>query len=156
MFFKSLYSILLGLFLTVFISISIATFYPQPVFGPITACTIPQSANETLHQTSQNECTKAIENQQKQQNFYMETISSIALGCAVLFFIISMFLEKKKNVYSYGFLFGSIFTLLYSNARGLNTNIQTFKFALITISLVLVFVIGYINFIKTPGKFRIK
>lgn len=152
MFFKGLYSVLLGLFLTVFISIGIATFYPQPVFGPTTICTIPQATSETRKETTQNTCIKAIESQQKQQNFYTEVVSSIALVSAVLFFAISMFLEKKKNVYSYGFLFGSIFTLLYSTARGLNTNAPTFKFVLSSMSLVLVLIIGYINFIKAPVK----
>ncbi|HEX8965876.1 MAG TPA: hypothetical protein VF820_05590 [Patescibacteria group bacterium] len=151
MFFKGLYSILLGLFLTVFISVGIATFYPQPSFGPISACAI-QPASEQLTNNAQNECTIALAAQQKKQDFYIEVVSSIALISAVIFFAISMFLEKKKNVYSYGFLFGSIFTLLYSNARGLNTSAQTFKFTLITISLVLVLVIGYINFIKAPKK----
>ena len=142
---RGLYTILLGIFLVLFVGIGISTFYPEPVYQTTTPCMTPPSP-QSDSSVAAKQCQKDQQAQQEKYNFYSQIISSIALVAAVIYFVISFTVFKNQQIFSYGFLFGSMFTLLYSLMRGLNSNHAWFAFIIVVISLVLVMFIGYKRF----------
>lgn len=153
---KGLYTILLGIFLTLFIGIGINTFYPEPVYKTPDPCLSPvllkQPQSNLDVENMNRECERSQYILKIAQDRYVQINSSIALAAAVIFLFLGMTTIKRVEVFSSGFLYGSIFTLLYSVARGLGSNQALFKFILISISLVLVAGVGYFRFVKESLK----
>ncbi len=153
---KGLYTILLGIFLTLFVSIGIATFYPEPIYQPPAPCMVPLPAKTTSSGIGTQEMNKNCERAQKkisdERDGYVQFISSVALIAAVVYLVLSITVVSHMEVFSYGFLFGSIFTLLYSVMRGLGSSHAQFKFVLVCLSLGVVLWVGYLRFIKEQVK----
>lgn len=152
---KGLYVILLGIFLALFIGVGINTFYPQPTYQTPASCiapmgkVVPSATESALQQTA---CDKEQQSMQNRMNTYAQVVATLALIAAVIYFAISFLVFKKQPIFSYGFLFGSMFTLLYSLMRGLGSNRAMFTFLIVVISLILVMAIGYLRFIKMDSK----
>ena len=144
---KSFYAILLGVFLALFVGIGISTFYPQPLYQSISACAVPMGTPNNSF--SMQQCQKEQQTYQFKSNLYLQIVSSIALVAAVIYFITGFIVFRNEEVFSYGFLFGSMFTLLYSILRGLSSNHASFTFILVIISLGIVMMIGYLRFVKS-------
>jgi hypothetical protein len=144
---EGLYSILLGVFLTFFVGIGINTFYPSSLYQEPASCMAPVQKDGTPSQ-SQEQCQKEIDKNQERTNAYSQNVSLISLIAAVIYVGIGFLVFRSTQLFSSGFLFGSIFTLLYSLARGLNSNNHVFAFIIVTISIVLVMAIGYLRFIR--------
>lgn len=148
---EGLYSLLLGIFLTFFVGIGINTFYTQPIYHEPPSCMVPVG-KEVESVPMQQQCQKEIEANQKRTNTYSQNVSLISLVAAVIYVAIGFLVLRSVKLFSSGFLFGSIFTLLYSLIRGLNSNNQIFSFLVVVVSLVLVMLIGYLRFVRTSSK----
>lgn len=144
---QGLYTILLGLFLAFFVGIGINTFYPEPIYNTPTPCMAPIE-NGTVPVQIQRQCEKDQMKIQEKSNAYTQVVSSVALIAAVIFMGISFLIFRNQQVFSYGFLFGSMFTLLYSLGRSLNSHQPAFTFTIVFVSLALVMLIGYLRFVK--------
>ncbi len=155
---KGLYTLLLGIFLTFFVGISITTFYPELVYQTPAPCMAPFpnkiAPNQPLMQGENRNCERAQKEIAQTRNTYEQIVSSLALASAVIFLVVSMTIVRKIDVFSYGFLFGTLFSLLYSILRGLGSNQVQFKFVLICVSLGIVMWIGYIRFVKEASTKR--
>ncbi len=152
---KGLYVVLLGLFLSLFVGIGISTFYKEPIYQVSTPCMNPiekTPANATASAKQDEACQRYQLSQQKKTDFHNQIVSTIALIAAVIYVVMSFVVFKNQPIFSYGFLFGSMFTLLYSLLRGLNSNHEMFTFIIVVISVVLVMTIGYLRFVKTEMK----
>lgn len=149
---EGLYSILLGVFLTFFVGIGINTFYPPVMYTEPVSCMTPapiQKETEPVQSLqSQVQCQKEIKQSQAKTNSYSQNVSLISLVAAVLFIGIGFIVFRSTQLFSSGFLFGSIFTLLYSLARGLNSNNHVFAFIVVVIAIILVMAIGYLRFVR--------
>jgi hypothetical protein len=148
---EGLYSLLLGIFLTFFVGIGINTFYAQPIYHEPASCMAPLQ-KDGAPSISQEQCQKEINANQNRTNTYSQNVSLIALVAAVIYVAIGFLVFRSTQLFSSGFLFGSIFTLLYSLARGLNSNNHVFAFIIVTISIILVMAIGYLRFVRVSSK----
>lgn len=144
---EGLYSLLLGIFLTFFVGIGINTFYTQPVYHEPPSCMVPVG-KEAEPVPMQQQCQKEIEANQQKTNTYSQNVSLMALVAAVIYVAIGFLVFRSTQLFSSGFLFGSIFTLLYSLARGLNSNNHIFAFIVVVVSIILVMAIGYLRFVR--------
>lgn len=151
---RGLYAILLGIFLALFVGIGINTFYPEEVYETSTACMVqaPSDKIGSPAAYSPRQCQKDQQVQQEKNNFHSQVISSVALIFAVIYFVISFVALRNQQIFSYGFLFGCMFTLLYSLIRGFNSNHAWFAFIIVVISLILVMAIGYLRFVKQEAQ----
>lgn len=147
---EGLYSILLGIFLTFFVGIGINTFYPPVMYNEPVSCMAPVQKETQPVQSPQvqEQCQKDILKNQERTNTYSQNVSLISLVSAVIYSGIGFLVFRSVQLFSSGFLFGSIFTLLYSLARGLNSNNHVFAFIVVIVSIVLVMTIGYFRFIR--------
>jgi hypothetical protein len=153
---KFIYTLFIGILLTLFVGFGIAAFYeepkyPQPPVSISYPVAVPQakdssfSAQITRDQIKQE---KAQQEFQKNIEIYNRNVSVIGLTAAIIFLAISLILAQKLLLISDGLLLGGVFTLLYSIGRGFASHDSKFQFVTVTIGLIISLALGYIKFIK--------
>ncbi len=142
MFLKGLYILLL------FSSVAagISTFYIEARYVTPPSCITPGIPGSNI--SSPELCQKAQESQQKAHDLYIQNVSIIALAGAIIYFVIGFIIFANEQIFSYGFLLGSLFTLLYSLLRGLSSTNSIYTFVIIFVSLGIVIYTGYYRFLK--------
>ncbi len=153
---KQIYIIILGILLTLFVSVGITTFYPEPqppLSAPISFPVVaPSSQSEQKIQTKnisdQNLWQKKYSEYQNNDKKYNRNVSIIAIFISVVFLILSLTIFKQLNILADGFLLGSLFTLLTSIFNGFKSDDSKYRFVVITVVLLITLVLGYLKFIR--------
>jgi hypothetical protein len=153
---RQIYIVFLGIMLALFVGVGIAAFYiaPQP---PKTTPYIPPAP---VMEKGSPQNDQAVMEQQRQwqqeydaydtaQKAYTRNVSIIAIIFAVLFLVISLIFLSKMIILSDGFLFGSLCTLIYSIFRGFESDNSKYRFLVVTVSLLIALIVGYVKFLKT-------
>lgn len=157
---KLIYTLFLGILLSVFVGMGVAAFYPEPK-APEYPINIkepyvrplgesgPAPAEETAEQ---KQARLDYDQQQKEYRTtserYNRNVSLITLAGAIILLVASLgFAEKLKEV-SDGILLGGVFTLIYSIGRGFAAGDTKYQFMLVTVGLLIAIILGYIKFIK--------
>lgn len=156
---KMIYTFLIGIFLTVFVGVGIAAFYPEPIF-PESPSAIKYSCTDTTKEgVSPEETKNQIEEYDKQaaeyrvkSQKYSRNVSVMALIAAILIVTVSLTLLKSILVITDGVLLGGVLTLLYSVIRGFGAEDNMFRFVVVSIGLFISLFLGYIKFIRTEKK----
>jgi uncharacterized membrane protein len=78
----------------------------------------------------------------------------IAVAAAVLLLVLSLTILLNTAIVTDGFLLGGLLTLLYAIIRGFESDNSMYRFALVTVGLAIVMVLGYFKFIKPVKKKR--
>lgn len=156
-----MYTIFLGLLVSLFVGLGIAAFYtgpkapeyPSVLEGPYAAPLTKEQATETAEQkTAREDYNKAQKEFQIQNSIYNRNVSAISLAAAIVIFIISLVLVNKILLISDGLLLGGVLTLLYSIIRGFASDSNMYRFILVTVGLIIAVILGYAKFIRHEKK----
>lgn len=157
---RFIYTIFIGILLSLFIGLGISTFYekpkePTPVDYRYTKPLLPQEMDSSYSakmEQGQIEQNKRWEAYSKQMETYTRNVSIISLAAAIIVLIISLALFQNLLLISDGLLLGGVFTLLYSVFRSFETKDSKFQFIVVTIGLIIALVLGYKKFIQPSAK----
>lgn len=150
---RFIYSLFIGILFVAFVGFGIDAIYHSPKSPDYPSLQTPAAMQPT---TTQQADMKKFQQQQQtfqeQLNTYNKNVSLILLIIALLVLILTLFFLGSMPVFADGFLFGGMFTLLYSIARSFATQDSLFRFILITVAFVIALFVGYIHFIRTTQK----
>jgi hypothetical protein len=154
---RLVYTIFLGLLLATFIGVGIAAFYktpkqPDPYYGPPVVSPEPNATETAKMDKYYEDDRMRWDEHNKKQRVYDRNVAAIAMGAAVLYLILGLILANRILLLSDGLLFGSIFTLIYSIARGFNSDNELVRFGIVSVGLAIAIVLGYIKFVKPDSK----
>jgi len=154
---RLVYTIFLGLLLATFIGVGIAAFYkspkqPEPFYGPTVVEPVPTATDTAKMDKFYENDRLRWEDHSKKQRVYDRNVAAIAMIAAVIYLIAGLLLATRILLLSDGLLFGSIFTLIYSIARGFNSDDEIIRFGIVTVGLGIALVLGYIKFVRTGAK----
>lgn len=153
---KYVYIVFIGILLAAFVGVGIAAFYkgPKPPEYPVelqypeikeNAYIATPSADRIKLQQEQDAQFKDF---RKQDELYQRNVSIIALIAAVIMLVVSLTLVKQIEVIADGLLLGGVLTLGYSVIRGFGSNDDMVRFMVVSASLFVALVLGYIKFVK--------
>lgn len=152
---KLIYTLLLGILISVFVGVGIAAFYPGPKFpdqpislkygSPEMAKDAVQSAEFKVEAERFDQQEKAF---QAKSQLYNRNISIIAIVASIIIVIASLTFFKSIFIIADGLLLGGVMTLIYSVIRGFGTDDNMFRFFVVSIGLVVSLFLGYVKFIK--------
>lgn len=148
---RLIYTLLLGVFLAIFVGVGISAFYKGPTHPEMPAvlkyCS-PDTVNTTSFKTQVTAYDKAEKIYRVDSQNYNRNVSTIAVIAASILVIASLTLLRKILLISDGILLGGVFTLIYSVIRGFSAEDTMFEFLVISVGLIVSLVLGYIKFIR--------
>lgn len=140
------YTLLIGLFITLFVGIGIAAFYQEPSY-PEYPTTIESS--DTLTEESSYEMIqyeKASKQYEEDIDTYNTNVSIILLVAGLIILGASFIANSRKNIFADSLLIGAIGTLLYGTIRGLSIDNLKLTFVYVTVSLLALAFVGFHRF----------
>lgn len=148
---RLLYSLFISVLIALFVGVGIATFYPGPKRPeyPIELSTLP-----TKEAASPEAREKSIAFEKENRDFqelnkiYARNVSIVSLSAAIIILVISLTLFRRILMIADGLMLGGLFTLVYSIARGFETQDNKYRFIVVTVGLIIALVLGYIKFVK--------
>jgi len=159
---KAIYIVFIGILLATFIGVGIAAFHQgpkEPERPPLIEYCSPEATRDTLayedFKIEQEKFDAEMNVFQEQAKIYNRNVSLISLTAAIIILILSLTLFNKIYLIADGLLLGSVLTLVYSIIRGFSSQDEMFRFAVVTVSLVLALTLGYLKFIKPSKKKRV-
>ncbi len=157
---KYVYIVFVGILLAAFVGVGIAAFYkgPKAPEYPV-ELQYPESVKFGVEATPSAERLELQRDQdlkfkefQKNNEIYNRNVSIIALVAAVIMLVLSLTLFKAILVIADGLLLGGVITLGYSVVRGFGSNDDMVRFMVVSASLIVALVLGYIKFVKNTIK----
>lgn len=152
---KIVYNLIISLLLFFLIWFGISTFYTAPQYPtilPLTPCAVSNTSGKILSPPS---CSGQNTDYQKQQDIYQKqiteynrNISIIGLIASILYVCIGVFFYFKLPLFSFGFLFGGLFTFFYALTNAVNSDQKPLQFIVVCVGLFIALVVGYILFLK--------
>lgn len=154
-----IYTVLIGAAVAVFIGFGIWSFYQGPkgpeypsysTIGP----TGPSEEQEKEFQQKQTRFEQEMKEYNEKNKPYSKKVSGIALGAAIVFYIVGLWLYKRKDVIGEGLALGGVFTSIYAAIRaGIgNSKPQVF----ISITALLLMLIGVVLYRSGSQFFPLK
>ena len=148
---KIIYALFLGLLLATFVGVGVATFYQAPKY--------PESLIELEQRAPAKELTpeqKIIDQKNRadqkkyEEDFsrYNRNTSIMVLAFAIFFLGLGLLLAHRINIIADGLVLGGIFSLIYSIGRGFASEDFAYRFIVISVSLGIALILGYIKFLK--------
>jgi hypothetical protein len=156
---KLLYTILIGIFMAVFVGVGIAAFYPSLKYpeAPISmkyGFSEPEKDGKVLEENKVE--MEKYEKQQKdyqiKSQIYNRNVSIIALVFSIIIVVASLTFFKKILLIADGLLLGGVLTLLYSVIRGFGSDDNIFRFLVVSVGLIISLFLGYVKFIAPEKK----
>jgi hypothetical protein len=153
---KYVYIVFIGILLAAFVGVGIAAFYkgPKPPEYPV-ELQYPEIKENAYMATPSAERVKLQQEQDSQfkefrnrDEIYQRNVSIIALVAAVIMLVISLTLLKQIQVIADGLLLGGVITLGYSVVRGFGSNDDMVRFMVVSASLLVTIILGYIKFVR--------
>src|SRR3989344_7327822 len=145
---RIIYTILLGVFLAIFVGVGISAFYEGPGYPEMPAV-LKYCSSETSNIKQYSEFKKqadTFDNAEKQyrsqEQKYSRNVSVIAIIAAIILVIASLTLLKKILLIADGILLGGVFTLIYSVIRGFEAEDTMFQFFVVSIGLIISLILG--------------
>lgn len=152
---KLIYTLFLGLLISLFIGLGIDAFYKSPETPEYPSelnLAKPDCGNYEELKEKQEQFDEKQREFIKQEKSYNKNVSIISLLASIIIMIISFYFLSKIQMIADGVLLGGVFTTIYSIIRGLMSNSSQFRFLVVTIGLIIALVLGYLKFIKEKNK----
>lgn len=147
------YTVFLGLLLATFVGVGIAAFYKAPKMPEQDVVARPVMIEDDSTKSAQ--VSKEDIRYQREwkefndkQKIYDRNVSATALGFSVVYIVLGLLFFKQIFIISDGLVLGGVFTLLYSIARGFNSQDEMFRFFVVTVGLIIALFLGYTKFVK--------
>ena len=147
------YMLFLGIIIAVFFGLGIDTFYPGPKMPeyPTILETQDYKTTPTTQTSEQNAAevkyNKDLRQYDKEIKPYSRDVSIIAMVLAIAALVLSLTVLIRWEVIANGVLLGGVFTLGYSIIMGVQADDPKFRFAIISVGVVIAVVLGYVKFI---------
>lgn len=151
---RPLYALAIALLVAAFVGFGISAFYPEPQYPRFPPEAEVQGPNEktTLEQKKKIEEYREKENAyQKASSNYNLVVASVSIGIAVLLLVSSLLWLSRLPVIGDGATLGAVFTLFYGLIRAFMTNSEQFRFIAVAIGLVVLLVLVYLKFARSPN-----
>ena len=158
---KYVYIVFVGILLAAFVGVGIAAFYKGPKapeypvelqYAQVEKSGEPANATaEAKRIELQKQNDQAFKDFQKLDEVYNRNVSIVALLAAVLMLFVSLTLVKQILVIADGLLLGGVLTLGYSVIRGFSSNDDMVRFLVVSASLAVALVLGYLKFVRTKA-----
>ena len=155
---KYVYIVFVGILLAAFVGVGIAAFYKGPKApeypSEISYPTIERPGQpidataEAKRVELQKEHDAKFKVFQTENEIYQRNVSIIALIAAVVMLVVSLTLVKQILVIADGLLLGGVLTLAYSVIRGFGSNDDMVRFLVVSASLLVALILGYIKFVR--------
>ena len=150
-----LYTLLVGVFIAIFVGVGIAAFYPQPKYPEYpTSMKYGFPEPEKDREISEEYKLEMEKYEQKEKDFQIKTqtynrnVSILALISSIIIVVASLTLFKKIFLIADGLLLGGVLTLLYSVIRGFGSEDNIFRFLVVSVGLGVSLFLGYVKFIR--------
>lgn len=157
---KYVYVVFMGVLLATFIGVGISTFYKGPKS--------PDYPNELNYQTKPTETQESsmsaknialqkdydaqMKSYNKANEIYNRNVSIIATIASIIMLTLSLTFFKKILIIADGLLLGGVITLAYAVVRGFFSNDDIFRFAVVSVGLIITLVLGYLKFVIGASK----
>lgn len=153
-FLSFIYTIFIGVLLATFVGVGIDAFYQAPKYPeyPIELRRPGMDKAEMVDLPQQLEYEQQVKQYQEASHNYNRNVSIISLTISVIILVISLTVVSKFTVIADGLLFGGVLVLIYSIIRGFAADNSLFRFTVVSISLAIALIIGFLKFIKAPQK----
>ena len=146
---KVAYTLFVAVLIALFVGFGLSVFYPGPKMPEYPTGSNSYDKEPSAEQKQkQDEYQKQYEAYDDEVKSYNQTASTITLGVSVLLLVISLVFEKKIRIIANGILFGGLFTLIYSLGLGFMVDNRVYSFVVVSASLLLVLVLGYLKFLR--------
>lgn len=148
------YTLLIGIAVTLFVSLGIWAFYSGPQFPEYPrSISTPAEGQEEKFQKEQDEYDKQYRQYDEANKTYSKRVAGIALASGAVFFIGGLWLMKRNEVVGEGLALGGIFTAVYATTRAAISDFKQLVFASVTILLAMLIVLAlYRMRIQNPPK----
>jgi hypothetical protein len=141
-----LYTLFLGLLFALFIGVGIAAFYHAPTAPnyPTSNADVKDPTFQSAEDLKYQERNRIYETQRK---LYDRNVSLLVLAGAILLVTLGLTVLKGVVIINDSLLLGGVFTLIYSIMRGFGAGDDGFRFILVTTSLGVAIILGYVKLI---------
>lgn len=145
-----LYAVFIGAFLALFVGFGIAAFYEAPERPELSPPAATMEPDSSLQESEDNydQYQQQNEKYEDEMESYNTTVSGIAVGTALVVFLISLFAARGIPVIADGLLFGGAFTLLYGVGRSFTVSDPQVPFLMLAVALPIVLLVGYMRFYR--------
>jgi hypothetical protein len=146
-----LYTLFLALLMALFVGVGIAAFYhapktpDTPIFKTAPA---PESTPSSDIERQERDYQVQQDAYQKEYKTYNRNVSLLALAGAIVLVTLGLTALKAVTLINDSLLLGGIFTLVYSIMRGFGASDDTFRFVLVSSSMAIALLLGYLRLIK--------
>lgn len=144
-----IYSFILALILAFFIGITINTFYPAP---KTPAMIEQQNFVKEPTPTQQTELQRADQEFSMKRKDWAQNASIIVISAATVLVGLGLFLAGKMPVLPNGVLLGGLFTIFYGVTMAMSSESRYVIFGVVTASLIIIFLAGYLKFVRNVDK----
>ena len=160
---RTIFSIFLGLMLTVFFGIGVYTFHPPPtefedhikelnrqeqiIKTTKKASELTVSDRDQLEEIALKRRDLIVDAEEARKPWYLST-SIILIVFSTLTLVISLARAAQFQVVSNGLLLGGVFTMLYGVGWIAFTGTSITRFLVMTAALMVTLVLGYIRFVR--------
>ncbi len=151
---KPLYALAIALLVAAFVGFGISAFYPEPQYPRYP----PEAEFQDPNEKATPEQKKEIEEYREKENVYQKAasnynlvVASVSIGAAVLLLVSSLLWLSRLPVIGDGATLGAVFTLFYGLIRAFMTNSEQFRFIAVAIGLVILLVLVYLKFSRSPN-----
>lgn len=149
---KYIYILFTGLLIAFFVGIGIATFYPgpeQPEYPrELNEIEQPNATQAAQNQAAQDKYDAEYEQYEKLSSEYERNVSIILVIFSITLLVLSLGVMRNMPIIADGTLLGGLFTLFHAVVRGVIADDAKFRFLIISISLLIALIMGYIYFVK--------
>lgn len=158
MFLRFVYVVFVGIIVAAFIGVGVAAFYPEPG-RPDAPLSVKYNQNVQITDVAALNAIRAEQAQYETElrtymaaeQVYRRNVSIVTLVAAVLVLTISLTVIKNISLIADGTLLGGVLTLAYSIVCGFVTEDNRFRFLVLSASLLITLILGYVRFLQ-PGQ----
>ncbi|MEO5691254.1 MAG: hypothetical protein ABIQ64_03650 [Candidatus Saccharimonadales bacterium] len=158
--FKLIYTLILGVAITLFVGVGVQAFYEPPKSPeyPTSQAMYKAEAPTPEEQKAQKQYEVAMSDYSKSRQTYERNVSMVLVGLAVVVIAIGLTFSRQIGFLSDGILLGGLFTLLHSLIRGFAAEDSKFLFVVATVAVATILFLGYRRFshVGSPTKKKSK
>jgi hypothetical protein len=155
MFLRFVYIVFVGIIVAAFIGVGVAAFYVEPT-RPDAPLSVKYNQSIQITDVTTLNAIKAEQAQyetdlkayEAREQVYNRNVSIVTLLAAVLVLAASLTLLKHVSLIADGMLLGGVLTLAYSIIRGFGTEDNRFRFVVMSASLLITLLLGYLKFLQ--------
>jgi VIT1/CCC1 family predicted Fe2+/Mn2+ transporter len=143
-----IYTLILAAIITLFIGITLNTFYQAPKYPNEPVYEYKEGREPTKEEIEQEQ--QISEEHQKKMEKWSETSSVIIVVSATFLVALGLFLAGRLPILPNGILLGGFFTLFYGTILGFQSQNRYLIFGVTTAALLVVVLAGYLKFVDNP------